>query len=70
MLILHYDVRGEGMDKKLEKKVNFNKGGTGSYTPRINLDMRWITDMGISQEENEVVLEYNEKEKKIIVTKK
>lgn len=58
------------MIKEIMKKVNFNKSGTGGYTPKVNLNTEWITDMGITKEENEVVLKYKEDTKEIIIKKK
>lgn len=37
-------------------KISFNKSGSGSYTPRLSLPITWIREMGISQEDREVVV--------------
>ena len=58
------------VDKEITKKVNFNKGGTGGITPKLNLHREWLTDMGIATESNEVVLKYNSTDKVIIIEKK
>ena len=37
-------------------KISFNKSGSGSLTPRLSLPITWIREMGISQEDREVVV--------------
>lgn len=58
------------MKQEIIKKVNFNKGGTGGYTPRITLNTEWVNDMGITKENNEIKLTYDEDKKEIKITKK
>lgn len=58
------------MKDKLVKKINFNKGGTGSYVPRIILNSEWVRDMGITKENNEVEVNYNRENKEIVIKKK
>lgn len=58
------------MKKKIIKKVNFNKGGTGGYAARIILNNEWINDMGITKENNEIELTYEQETKEIIIKKK
>lgn len=50
-------------------KVLFGKSGSGSISPRISLPMSWIKDMGLSQENREVTVKYDEKKKQIIIEK-
>lgn len=56
--------------EEIIKKVNFNKSGTGGYTPKLNLKTEWLKDMGINKEENEVLIKYNKETKEIIIKKK
>lgn len=58
------------MEEKNLKKVNFNKGGTGGYTPRITLNTSWVNDMGITKDENEIEMTYNKEKKEITIKKK
>ena len=58
------------MEEKIMKKVNFNKGGTGGYAARIILNNEWINDMGITKENNEIELTYEQETKEIIIKKK
>ena len=62
------DVRG-GRVEKIEKIVNFNKGGNGGHTARVILKNDWIKDMGLSKEENKISMEYDPIEKSIIIKK-
>lgn len=50
-------------------KINFNKSGRGSYTPRLSLPIIDLRDMGITLEDRQVKY-YYDKEKKQIVIKK
>ena len=50
-------------------KVLFGKSGSGSISPRISLPMSWIKDMGLSQENREVTVKYDENKKQIIIEK-
>lgn len=56
-------------DVTLKKKVSFNKSGTGGITPKLNLNNSWLDDMGVTEDEKEVILTYDELEKKIIIEK-
>lgn len=58
------------MKEKIIKKVNFNKGGNGGYTPRITLNTEWVNDMGITKENSEIELTYKQETKEIIIKKK
>lgn len=55
--------------KEIKKTVNFSKGGSGYYTPKINIPMSWINDMGITIEDNNVILKYDVTTKKISIEK-
>lgn len=58
------------MKNTTDKNVNFNKSGTGGVTPRVNLEMEWLDDMKISEQDKTVTLQYDEKKKEIKITKK
>ena len=53
-----------------ELKILFGKSGNGYISPRICLPIDWIKKMGISQENREVTVTYDEKSKEIIIKKK
>lgn len=40
-----------------EKKINFVKGGSGSYTTRVILPVEWVRHLGITREDSEIKLE-------------
>lgn len=50
-------------------KVIFNKSGCGSITPKLNIPMSWIKNMGVTKEERQVIAEYNEERQEIIIKK-
>lgn len=60
------------MEDTRELKVVFNKsGGTaskGSYSPKISLPKKWIDEMGITPDERDVKVTFEDK--KIIIEKK
>lgn len=49
--------------------VSFNKSGRGTYTPRITLPIKYIKDMGITNEDRQVKVQYNFEKKEIIIRK-
>lgn len=49
--------------------ISFNKSGRGTYTPKIALPMAIIRDMGITQDEREIKVLYDEQKKEIIIRK-
>ena len=53
-----------------ELKVNYNKSGRGSYTPRIALPILDLKDMGITPEDRQVKYYYDKENKQIILKKK
>lgn len=55
--------------EKIEKLVNFNKGGKGGHTARIILKSSWIKDMGLNKDDNLVTMEYDEQSKTILIKK-
>lgn len=46
----------------------FNNDGKGTYTNRISLPKTWIAQMGITKEEREVIVKFEDN--KIIIEKK
>lgn len=50
-------------------KVISNKSGSGYITPKLNIPMSWIKDMGVSKEDREVIATYNEETQEIIIKK-
>lgn len=49
--------------------VIFNKSGSGSITPKLNIPMSWIRSMGVSKEDREVQAIYDEEKQEIIIKK-
>ena len=52
---------------KEEKKINFNKGGNGATSGRVILPARWLKHLGITEENNKVILELEDN--KIVIKK-
>lgn len=52
-----------------ELKIMFNNDGKGTYTNRISLPKTWIARMGITSDEREVIVKF-EDDKRIIIEKK
>ncbi len=54
-----------------ERKLNviFNKSGSGSITPKLNIPMSWIKSMGVSKEDREVIAIFDEEKQEIIIKK-
>ena len=63
---------GKGKEEvnEKEKSVYFNKGGDGGITPKVNLNMEWLSDMGVNKENKRVVLTYNKDNKEIRIRRK
>ncbi|MDO4720970.1 MAG: hypothetical protein Q4A78_09950 [Peptostreptococcaceae bacterium] len=57
------------MKKEKVKNISFNKSGTNGVTPKMTLPLKWLEDMGVTEDEREVKLKYSEKNKKITITK-
>ncbi len=53
-----------------ELKVNYNKSGRGSYTPRLTLPITDLRKMGITPEDRQVKYYYNEEDEIMIISKK
>ena len=54
------------MNKRI-LKVIFTKGGSGSVSPKLSLPIKWVRELGIDEENREVVLELDKD--KIIISK-
>lgn len=52
------------MEKRIIN-INFNKSGSGSYTPRITLPMVWVKEVGLSQEDRQVEITFDGEEIRI-----
>jgi len=50
-------------------KVIFSKDGRGATNTKITLPISWLKNMGVSQENREVSLKFNEETKQIIIEK-
>lgn len=53
-----------------ELKINFNKSGRGSYTPRVTLPITDLRKMSITPEDRQVKYYYDEENDIMILTKK
>ncbi len=51
-------------------KILFSKSGSGSTNTRISLPIKDLKDMGVNQENREVLYKYDEVNKQIIIKKK
>ena len=51
-------------------KILFSKSGAGSTNTRIALPIKDLKDMGITQNDREVLYKYDEVNKQIIISKK
>lgn len=50
-------------------KVIFAKDGRGGYTPKLSIPISWLRDMGITDTERGIELQYDEKNKIFYVIK-
>lgn len=51
-----------------ELKIMFNNDGKGNYTNKISLPKTWVAQMGVTSEEREVIVKFEDN--KIIIEKK
>lgn len=49
-------------------KITYNKSGSGSITSRISLPITWLRELGIDENNRDVIIEF--KDSSIIITKK
>lgn len=54
-----------------ERKLNiiFNKSGSGSINTKVSLPITWIKQMGITEQDRQVVAMYDEKRQEIVIKK-
>ncbi|MCC0642375.1 MULTISPECIES: AbrB/MazE/SpoVT family DNA-binding domain-containing protein [unclassified Clostridioides] len=57
------------MDNKRKLNMSFSKSGSGSMYTRISLPITWVRDMGLTQEDKTVVVEYDEHNQTITIKK-
>ena len=58
------------MEKRRELRVNFNKGGSGSVSPKITIPKKYLDILEVTPEQREVIMELDEEMKAIIIKKK
>ena len=56
------------MDKR-KLKVIFGKDGRGATNTKVTLPITWLRNMGITQDERDVSVEYDEENEQIIIKK-
>lgn len=56
------------MGEKRTLKIQYAKGGSGSKTTRLTIPITWIKEMGISEENREVEVSFDNG--KIVIQKK
>lgn len=56
------------MTEKRKANIIYHKAGNGK-SAKLTMPIPWLRDMQITEEEKSVLLEYNEEDKKIIITK-
>ena len=47
-------------EKSVEKKISFNKGGNGGYTLKLGIPIELAKKLGITKEENSVILTFED----------
>lgn len=50
-------------------RVMFCKDGRGATNTKITLPIKWLREMGVNSESREVILQYDESKKEIIIKK-
>ena len=55
------------MSEKRKAKLIINKSGSGSLTTRATLPISWIKEMGLNENERDLILEFDGE--KIIIIK-
>ena len=55
------------MNESRQLKVSFNRSGSGSISSSVRLPISWLKEMGISKEDREVEVIFNNEE--IIIKK-
>ena len=57
------------MDNKRKLNMSFSKSGSCSMYTRISLPITWVRDMGLTQEDKTVVVQYDEHNQTITIKK-
>lgn len=57
------------MNEVKKTNVTLNKNGNGFFSYKLNLPKRWLTEIGVTEDEKEIILEYDEIKKQIIIKK-
>lgn len=60
---------GDKQYEQVEKKVMYKDSGNNWLTVQIVLPISWVKDMGVTKDDKDVVLYYNDMDKKIIIKK-
>ena len=50
-------------------RINFNKSGNGSISPKLIIPITDLRDMGITPEDREITYYYDREKKQIILSK-
>lgn len=58
------------MEKKRELKISFGKNGHGGINPKVSVPKKFLDVLELTQESRDVIMELDEENKKIIITKK
>lgn len=54
---------------KRTAKINFNRNGQGFLSPKLTLPVPFVESLGLTEDNREVVIEYDKKANKIIISK-
>ncbi|CEP45652.1 putative PemI [[Clostridium] sordellii] len=46
--------------ESVEKKISFNKGGNGGYILKLGIPIEFAKQLGITKEENSVILTFED----------
>lgn len=60
---------GDKQYEQVEKKVMYKDSGNGRKTTQIILPAIWVRDIGVTEDDKDVVLSYNDRGKEIIIKK-
>lgn len=60
---------GDKQYEQVEKKVIYRSSGNGRKTTQIILPAIWVRDIGVTKEDKNVVLSYNDRREEIVIKK-
>ena len=60
---------GDKQYEQVEKKVMYKDSGNGRKTTQIILPAIWVRDIGVTKEDKNVVLSYNDRREEIVIKK-